>query len=367
MDQLETIGIIGPSVGSRGREVLIPNEFALNSFFDLYKVPNILLESSGFNHSFFILLKDFSVNAQSIRDKLINNKILQDSLKLNHSDIKTSISYLVIYELCQIVFKITENKYSVDSLEIIGLSLLSAELLSDGDNILQDYDYSTFTKVYESGEVEKIVPAILEIGNSESVKFKISSSSSELIWRDELTKKLPILIALKYQDDSFFDEYSQFLYHFANIIVKADSQISKKEELLLKVIYKAVNNPLPKEMGHAMVKANSKETLEEALDELNSLIGLNDVKSEIRTLINFVKIQKAREAKGLKTSSLSYHIVFTGNPGTGKTTVARIVAKIYRALGVLDEGQLVETDRSGLIAEYVGQTAVKVTKWVTAH
>nr|WP_223271944.1 AAA family ATPase [Algoriphagus ratkowskyi] len=88
------------------------------------------------------------------------------------------------------------------------------------------------------------------------------------------------------------------------------------------------------------------------------------MKSEIKTLINFIKIQKAREAKGFKTSPLSYHIVFKGNPGTGKTTVARIVAKIYKALGVLQQGQLVETDRSGLVAEYLGQTAIKVNKTI---
>lgn len=96
--------------------------------------------------------------------------------------------------------------------------------------------------------------------------------------------------------------------------------------------------------------------------ELHSLIGLDLVKNEISTLSNFIKIQQARQSKGLKASSPSYHCVFTGNPGTGKTTVARIVAEIYKDLGILKKGHLVETDRSGLIAEYVGQTAVKTNK-----
>lgn len=98
--------------------------------------------------------------------------------------------------------------------------------------------------------------------------------------------------------------------------------------------------------------------------ELDELIGLEEVKEEVRSLANFVKVQKMRQEKGLKTPKMSYHLVFTGSPGTGKTTVARIVARIYKDLGILERGHTVETDRSGLVAEYMGQTAVKTNALV---
>lgn len=109
-------------------------------------------------------------------------------------------------------------------------------------------------------------------------------------------------------------------------------------------------------------KETDNRTLEELLAELNKLIGLSAVKEEVTTLINALKIRKIRESKGLSQSSISMHLVFSGNPGTGKTTVARILANIYRKLGFLSKGQLIEIDKSGLVAGYTGQTAIKTQK-----
>lgn len=104
------------------------------------------------------------------------------------------------------------------------------------------------------------------------------------------------------------------------------------------------------------------QTLEEVLAELNSLVGLDKVKYDVQSLLNFIKICQMRTERGMKVPTISYHLVFTGNPGTGKTTVARMIAKLYYLMGILPQGQLVETDRSGLVAGYLGQTAIKTQK-----
>lgn len=177
------------------------------------------------------------------------------------------------------------------------------------------------------GEIVKAASAIVDIKDNASTVYLISHTSSIIKSTDSSKDLKRLANALK---DSILKFYG---YHYI-----LDSQDAKLNEEV------------------------DERSLQDLLEELNNLIGLEQVKSKVNDLIAFQTVQAIREKQGLYSQKGTMHLAFTGNPGTGKTTVARIVGRIYKQIGLLTKGHFVEVSRTDLIAGYQGQTALKVKK-----
>ncbi len=286
----------------------------------------------------------------------------------------TEFCRVLVDDLLTLAFLVIRSKKLLSEKEIFFMTLSLLPLhqqiaLKDKEKIFEiinDFDLSHVEIV------NRMWPKIARFF-PETVKQEITSFLS-LDYLREIDKE---------NGSNHHDKIRTMFFNFVQCLIKADGRITEAEieieEKLNSIIFQKhkvslsekgpvkKKAPLKKELSKKKLKAaaeEEKETLDSVLKKINELVGMKNIKKEISTLVNLIKIRKAREERSLPVSKSSLHAVFYGPPGTGKTTIARLLGKVYKAMGLLTKGHIIETDRAGLVAGYVGQTAIQVNEVV---
>ncbi len=276
--------------------------------------------------------------------------------------INKEYEHFLLTDLAQIVLICGRSNNEITANELLGFITIYALIKQDKERL---------KAVFEQWE---FLPDIRLKYQKEALKILLELQKSA-----PTTNQLSLPLLLKKMDEekgtNFLNKTVNSFYRFAQSVVKADGNITLEEAGALATIWQLLHTyeNAPKALTDTAkappenaADTEEPETLEKVLDELNQLIGMTNIKEEIRTLTNFLKVQKVRTERGLANTSVSLHSVFSGPPGTGKTTVARLTGRIFKALGFLTKGHLVETDRAGMVAEFIGGTAKKVDEKVTS-
>lgn len=298
---------------------------------------------------------------------------------------------LILLDLAKVMRICGRSRGDIDANELLAYLSVYAQIKKDADKLkaVESWEFSDQVRLQYQKEILRII-----------LELTADSAQAEQLMLPSLLKKLD-----EERRTNYLEQVVNAVYKFAQVVVKADGDVTMQDMDALSQIWQLLHayrslesyqaglkaaiaqlptpptptsqtalpsTPAPAapaaappvDDGSPKTEAELAQILEDALEELNSLVGMENIKEEVRTLANFLKVQRIRAERGLAKTAVSLHAVFGGPPGTGKTTIARLMSRIYQGLGFLSKGHLIETDRSGLVAGYVGQTAKRVDEVV---
>lgn len=287
----------------------------------------------------------------------MNSRVLKQEANALHKAVSPLLTLdarfaeVMVRDLARLVQQCARSSGTVRSPELLAFLVVYALIKQDAEKL------NAAINLWETSERSKYEKITLQI------ILDLTQDQSEAFLFPSIVNRFD-----EQKGTNYLGTAINAVYKFAQAIVKSDDSVDLQDLEILSQIWQRLHTYQKLEnyqAGFASIPGiesteSPEQILEKALSELNDLIGMENIKEEVKTLANFLKVQKIRVDRGLAKTSVSLHAVFCGPPGTGKTTVARLISRIFHGLEFLNKGHLIETDRSGMVAGYVGQTANKV-------